>query len=103
MMGKKDRYCLVVGVETTTSGATVIHLVAGTGSSGSAQSSFTVAAGVGRLTKETHFKFRFYASMPVTTLTGAGKRKGSLNPSEVAGLGKAIMASNLVAVKRLWS
>ena len=100
--GKKDRYCLVVAVETTNSGSTVVHLIAGTTSPGSAKSAFVVTAGDANLSETTYFKYYFYASLPATSLNQDGRRKGSLSPSQVADLGVAIMASNLVAVKRLW-
>jgi hypothetical protein len=102
MPGKKDRFCLVVAVEQTAS-AVITHLLPGSTSESATRTVFRVAAGECNLPRDTYFKFRFPGQLPSTVLTTQARLQGSLVPSRVDDLKVAVMASNLVVVKRLWS
>lgn len=102
MPGKKDRFCLVAAVEETAS-AMIAHLLPGSTSESAASTVFRVTAGECNLPKDTYFKFRFPGQLPSTVLTTQARLQGSLVPSQVDDLKEAVMASNLVVVKRLWS
>jgi hypothetical protein len=100
--GGKDRYCLIVALETPPGSAdpTRAHFVAGSRSSGG-RPEVVVVPSEASLGSKTHFRFWWSGSVDLETLRSAGKFKGTLAKSRISEIAVAISASKRVVLKRL--
>jgi hypothetical protein len=100
--GGKDRYCLVVALETPP-GAQLparAHYVAGSTRQGGGPV-IVVQPGEASLSQRTHFGFWWSGDIDLATLVTAGRFKGRLEAARRAEIALAIGRSKRLALKRL--
>jgi hypothetical protein len=101
--GGKDRFCLVVGIEPTTGSVPGLrHIVCGSTQRMIGPKAICVAAGDCGLPEQTYFKFLWSGFVTVAVIMNDGKWRGRLEADRLAEIKKAVMASKLVSLKRLW-
>jgi mRNA-degrading endonuclease toxin of MazEF toxin-antitoxin module len=100
--GGKDRFCLLVGLESAMGGDLPVraHYVAGSTGRSSGPTTIKVTAGDAGLRSDTYFRFSWSGSIDLPTLVRQGKWRGRLEKERVAEIKVAIKASKRVVLKR---
>jgi hypothetical protein len=101
--GDHDRFCVVVGLEAPAGGGPPrVQLIAGTSHADTRPIAVHVPANTIELKEDTYFLFRYTGSLPASVVVADGKPRGRLGEEWHAALDKAVKASKLAEVKRLW-
>jgi hypothetical protein len=100
--GGKDRYCLVVALETPPGGTapTRAHFIVGSSSPGGPPV-VVIERGESGFRRRTFFRFWWSGSVELANLISAGKFKAKLSASRILEIEPAIRASKLLVLKRL--
>jgi hypothetical protein len=100
--GGKDRYCLIVALETVPgqTQASRAHFIVGSTAKGG-RPEIVVRPGEVGTGKETFFRLWRSGSGDISTITAAGKRVGGLGTSRLVEITSAIQTCKLVVLKRL--
>jgi hypothetical protein len=100
--GGKDRYCLIVALETEpgqTQPSRAHYVVGSTGKGG--RPAIVVQAGEAGPGKQTFFRFWWSGSTEISTITNSGKRAGNLVVARLPEIIAATRDCKLVRLKRL--
>jgi hypothetical protein len=106
--GGKDRFCLVVGLETSRGLALSgrVHFIPGStkpGRTKSANPEIVFQAGEAGLPELTYFSFWFSSDLGIQTLTSCGRRCGKVDAQRLPEIRKAIAACRRPGLKRVAS
>jgi hypothetical protein len=100
--GGKDRYCLVVGLETppATKTPAKAHYVVGSTRSGGPPE-LIIEPGEANLGRRTYFRFWWSGEVEISTLVEVGRYVGRLDSVRRSEIVAAVLASKRIVLKRL--